>query len=79
MLIQGAIIGIALLYDVKRYKNKVELEADYYKHYADTKKFGSCTYGFMVKNANRLNPIPYRGRLNFFEIDYPISKSLLNL
>ena len=78
MLTQGAIIGIALLYDVKQYKDKVELEADYHKHYADTKKFGSCKYGFMVENANRFqNPIPYRGKSNFFEVVDPIIKSLL--
>lgn|SRR5215467_2209375 len=73
MLTQGAIIGIALLYGVKRYKNKTELEADYPKHYADIKKFGSCMYGFMVKNANRFqSPIPYPGKLNFFEVEYPV-------
>lgn len=73
MLTQGAIIGIALLYDVKQYKNKAELETDYYKHYADSRKFGSCKYGFMVRNASRLpSPIPYRGKLNFFEVEYPI-------
>lgn len=73
MLTQGAIIGIALLYDVKQYKNRAELEIDYYKHYADTMKIGSFKYGFMVKNANRLqNPIPYRGQLNFFEVEYSI-------
>ena len=73
MLTQGAIIGIALLYGVKRYKNKTELEADYHKHYADIKKFGSCMYGFMVKNANRFqSPIPYPGKLNFFEVEYPV-------
>lgn len=40
MLTRGAIIGTAVLYDVKQYKNKTELEIDKNKHYADIKKFG---------------------------------------
>ena len=36
-LVQGAIIGSAILYDVKQYKKKTELEKDRNKHYADIK------------------------------------------
>jgi predicted transcriptional regulator len=36
----GAIIGSAVLYDVKQYRNKTELELDKNKHLADIKKFG---------------------------------------
>ena len=72
-LIRGAIIGSAVLYDVKQYKNKTELEKDRNKHYADIKKFGSCKYGFIVKNPHRLRSrIPYRGQLKFFEIEYHV-------
>ena len=71
MLTLGAIIGTAVLYDVKQYKNKTELEIDKNKHYADIKKFGFCKYGFMIKNAHRLrSSVPYRGQLNFFEVEY---------
>ena len=74
MLTLGAIIGTAVLYDVKQYKNKTELEIDKNKHYADIKKFGFCKYGFMIKNAHRLRSlIPYLGKLKFFEVRYPIS------
>jgi len=72
MLAYGAIIGTAMLYDVKEYKNKAELELDKIKHYAEIKNFGSRKYGFMVKNANRFrSSVPYRGQLNFFEVEYP--------
>jgi predicted transcriptional regulator len=37
---RGAIIGSAVLYDVKQYRNKTELELDKNKHLADIKKFG---------------------------------------
>jgi hypothetical protein len=43
------------------------------EHYADIKKFDSYKYGFMVKNAHRLRtPLPYPGRLKFFEVEYPV-------
>jgi ASCH domain len=70
-LISGAIIGSAVLYDVKQYGNKRELEMDKNKHLADIEKFGFCKYGFMIKNAHRLRrPILYPGMLKFFEVDY---------
>ena len=36
-LVQGAIIGSAILYDIKQYKKKTEREKDRNKHYADIK------------------------------------------
>jgi ASCH domain len=74
MLVRGAIIGTAVLYDVKQYRNKTELERDKNKHYADIKKFGFCKYGFMIKNTHRFRmSIPHPGMLKFFEVDYPDS------
>jgi hypothetical protein len=71
MLTSGAIIGTAILYDVKQYKNKAQLEKAENKHYADIKRFGFRKYGFIVKNAHRLrSSVPYRGQLNFFEVEY---------
>jgi ASCH domain len=72
MLTCGAIIGAAVLYDVKVYKNKTQIEMDKNKHCADIEKFGFCKYGFMIKNARRLrSSIPYPGKLKFFEVGYP--------
>ncbi|HMH09181.1 MAG TPA: ASCH domain-containing protein [Candidatus Nitrosopolaris rasttigaisensis] len=68
----GAIIGTAILYNVKEYKSEAEFKKDKSKHYADIKKFDSYKYGFMVKNAHR-PPLPYPGRLKFFEVEYPVS------
>ena len=69
-LICGAILGSAILYDVKQYRNKTELEMDKNKHLADIKKFGFCKYGFMIKGAHRLSrPVPHSGMLKFFEVD----------
>jgi predicted transcriptional regulator len=69
----GAIIGTAILYNVKKYKSEAEFKKDKSKHYADIKKFDSYKNGFMVKNAHRLRtPLPYPGRLKFFEVEYPV-------
>jgi hypothetical protein len=69
-----AIIGSAVLYYIKQYKNKTELEIDKDKHYAEIKKFSFCRYGFMIKNPHRLKrSIPYPGKLKFFEVGYPAS------
>jgi predicted transcriptional regulator len=73
-LVRGAIIGTAVLYDVKQYTNETELELDRNKHLADIKKFGFCRYGFVIKNGHRLRrSIPHPGMLKFFEVDYPVS------
>jgi predicted transcriptional regulator len=71
-LTRGAIIGTAILYGVKQYKSKTELEIDKNKHCVDIKKFGFRKYGFMIKNAQRLSSITYPGKLKFFEVEYPI-------
>jgi hypothetical protein len=73
-LSKGAIIGTAILYDVKGYKSEAEFVKDKNKHYADIKKFGSYRFGFMVRDAHRFTtPMPYPGRLRFFEVQYPFS------
>ena len=59
------------MYDVKEYRNEADFRKDKNKHYADIKKFGPYRYGFMVKKAHRLGtPLPYLGRLGFFEVEY---------
>ena len=75
-LSQGAIMGTAELYDIKQYKSNSDFERDKNKHYADIKKFDSYKFGFMVKNAHKSRtPMPYSGRLRFFEVEYPAAAS----
>ena len=67
-LIRGAIIGKAELYDVKKYKTKIDLNQDLKKHLA-SKKFQNNKYGFCLKNAKAFRiPIPAKGQLGFFEV-----------
>ena len=68
----GAIIGRAILYDIKKYETKNQFTRDKNRHYADLNIFDSSMYGFMIKDAQRLrHPIQYSGMLGFFEIDLP--------
>ncbi len=66
-LVTGAIVGEAELVDVKIYNNEEEFLKDSDKHMAKEFKYGK--YGFILENVKRINPIPYKGRLNFFEIE----------
>ena len=63
---KGAIVGKATLVDVKKYENDQEFKKDRYKHLA-TKEYGS--YGFVLKGAHRIKPVPAKGSLNFWETE----------
>ena len=59
----GAIIGKAKLVDIKKYKNNKELKADKDMHLV-SENFGY--YGFTLNNTKRINPIPCKGQLGFW-------------
>ena len=66
---RGAIVGKAVLYDVKKYKTKSELISDAKKHLA-SKKFQDSKYGFCIKNAKQFRiPIPAKGKLGLFDVE----------
>ena len=66
-VITGAIIGKVNLVDVKKYDSDKELKIDKKKHHSlsdNTKN----KYGFILENPKKMRiPIPYLGKLNFFE------------
>ncbi len=61
----GAIIGKARLVNVKKYRNKNEHDSDKNLHLASD-VWGN--FGFVLENPVRINPVPCRGQLNFFEV-----------
>ena len=67
---QGFIVGKVTLLDVKKYKNKEELEADANKHCAGKEWWSEKTYGFILENPQRIKPIHLKGSLNFFEVEW---------
>jgi len=70
-MVTGAIVGKAILYDVKKYNSATEIVMDQKFHYA-TKDFSSKIYGFILKNAKPFRiPIPWKGQLGFFEVKLP--------
>lgn len=64
-LIKGAIIGKCTLVGVKKYENKEEFLKDAKKHYATN--YEKPNYAFTLKNAQRIKPIPIKGRLGFWK------------
>ena len=71
----GAIIGRCILCDVKEYKNKTQFMRDKSRHYADITFFDSRVFGFIIKDTKRLrNPIPFSGKLEFFEVNDSVFK-----
>lgn len=60
----GCIVGKATLIDVKHYANDAERKKDSSLHLADG-DWGH--YGFVLKDAKRIKPIPAKGKLNFWE------------
>jgi len=62
----GFIIGKAKLVDVKKYDIKGEFTKDKNLHLAD-ESWGE--YGFILEEAMRLNPIPAKGQLGFWDFN----------
>jgi len=62
----GGIVGKANLTDVKLYKSELEHNIDRNLHLASS-DWGK--FGFILENPVRLNFIPMKGQLNFFEVD----------
>jgi hypothetical protein len=66
----GCIVGKATLVDVKLYTDKKEFEADFNKHFATPGWYDETAKGFILKNAERVKPVPCKGMLNFFEVKW---------
>lgn len=64
----GCIVGKATLTDVRQYLSKDEFDADLPKHFAKG-WWDPKAKGFILKDAKRIEPIPYKGMLNFFEVN----------
>ena len=69
-----AIIGKAELIDVKKYDNEKEFLKDKNKHLSSTwllPEFAKrpFKYGFILKNAERIRPIPAKGKLGFWNYE----------
>jgi len=63
----GFIVGKAELVDVKEYKSDEEFNKDKELHLAGS---GWGNFGFILKNPQRIEKIPAKGSLGFWEFDY---------
>jgi predicted transcriptional regulator len=67
LIVSGAIIGKVNLVDVKKYDSDKELYTDKKRHHSVSDNTKN-KYGFILENPKKLRvPIPYLGKLNFFE------------
>lgn len=67
-LARGAIVGKAILYDVKRYETQRQWLDDAKYHMA-SKNFANKRYGFLLKKTKEFAiPIPQKGRLGLFDV-----------
>ena len=65
-LAKRAVVGKAVLVDVKEYKNAEEFVKDRGRHLA-TEAYSGSKYGFLLRDAVRFGkPIPLKGMLGFF-------------
>ena len=62
----GFIIGKANLIDVKNYKSEEEHKKDNNLHLV-TSLWGN--YGFVLEDIKRIEPIPAKGKLNFWDFN----------
>ena len=62
----GFLVGKANLIDVKTYKDAEEHLKDNNLHLASG-DWGN--HGFILENPVRIEPIPFKGKLNFFEVN----------
>jgi len=62
-----AIVGTAVLVEVKKYTGLDEFLRDRDKHLAGPEWFKNPCYGFVLKDAERIKPTACKGALNFFE------------
>ena len=68
-LITGAIVGKAILYDVRFYDSKRSFLQDRKKHFAGTDYTGPI-YGFLLKGARKFRkPLIMKGKLGFFNVE----------
>ena len=72
--VTGAIIGKVEIFDVIKYNSKLEVKSDAKKHFASSKYYDR-KYGFLLKKPKLFKiPIPYKGKLGFFEVKLPKTK-----
>ena len=65
---RGYIVGYAKLMDIIEYNSEMEFLRDKYKHFSISIKKEYPVYGFVITDVHRIKPIPYKGRLSFFEV-----------
>jgi hypothetical protein len=73
-IVKGAVIGKAVIYDVKKYLNNNDFVLDKNKHLSLRKPVNNKnTYGFLIKDAIKFDDaVPCLGKMGFFDVVYEL-------
>jgi hypothetical protein len=73
-IVKGAVIGKAVIYDVKKYLNNNDFVLDKNKHLPLRKPVNNKnTYGFLIKDAIKFDDaVPCLGKMGFFDVVYEL-------
>ena len=71
---RGAVIGKAVIYDVKKYLNNNDFALDRNKHLSLKKLVNNKNmYGFLIKDAIKFDDaVPCLGKMGFFDVVYEL-------
>jgi len=77
LLSSGAILGEVFMTDVIQYETIDRWREDMDKHMNKPDQYRKGLYGFVFRaQALYMHPIPFKGRLNFFEISSPFKREI---
>jgi len=68
----GAIVGIAEIIGIVQYSYQSQWDRDYNRHKNPSEWFREGLYGYVIKDALPVKPIPYKGQLGFFNTNLGI-------
>jgi len=75
-VLRGHLIGIASLKDVKIYRTKDEFLRDNEKHLSINVPKKWPVYGFILSSVKKICPLPFKGRLGFFNVEEGIKENI---
>ena len=77
LLAMGAILGEVFMTDVVQYENRDRWREDMDEHMNRPDQYRKGLYGFVFKHQMLYtHPIPFKGRLNFFEISSSFQREI---
>jgi len=68
-LVTGAFVGKAICENIIKYHTDEHFMSDQKKHQSGLYAHKKSKFGFLLRDIQRINPIPAKGSLNFFKVN----------